>query len=560
MLAAMGCYAQTQPGSSCRNPLTLGREYSDSITQPGAVWYVGNTFDLPLTMRFYPHNNEDAPPTIKMDFSCTPGVYEDSIICSIFCHPTSAYMTLPHTATPDRKVDGSQVYYEIAMGEFYLNKLLQAGISYNVQVFVEVTYHGCGRITLTPDAEFSQCMETDNWLLLGHKAQVEANDTETYFVAPYTNWVNDSIRYIWIGTAPATITVGTTCDYDPLDVMDAHRVDAMQMKANDTVKQSNELIQEYMAYMHNASNTAKGGMFYVKAVSAEPGILKVERIPMIAPEGGAIALEYNTTDTLTGNDSTTVYAMPMTWTGNTRFDTPTDHVFTMHVGLAPDFKTSNAIAMYAFKKNGEGHWLGLLEEEMAALWAQTTENYLYVRFACTANTTITPTIWVPSDCIESTIALDKNAEVKVSSAKTIYRLYLNDWIGGDMSIRWDKTAQCKVLFSGICTIGTNGNDDSLLDYCELDGTQKTYQITAADMAYWEYETEEDGYIYVRFYSKEEGGTAVLTSTAPQETDPIPCLINSNEETLLVPAKRFENGQVIIIRGGERYSILGIKEK
>ena len=162
MLAAMGCYAQTQPGSSCRNPLTLGREYSDSITQPGAVWYVGNTFDLPLTMRFYPHNTEDAPPTLKMDFSCTPGVYEDSIICSIFCHPTSAYMTLPHTATPDRKVDGSQVYYEIAMGEFYLNKLLQAGISYNVQVFVEVTYHGCGRITLTPDAEFSQCMETDN--------------------------------------------------------------------------------------------------------------------------------------------------------------------------------------------------------------------------------------------------------------------------------------------------------------------------------------------------------------------------------------------------------------
>ena len=228
-MVVVSAFAQT--GKTCANPIPLGKNYSATITQAGTVWYVANTFDLPLTVRFYPSKVSDQLPEVQMDFSCTPGVYEDSIICALFCYDQGGYLMLPHTATLTTKTENGQTYYEVSMGEFYRDMLLRAGISYNVQVYVKVTYYGKGTINLTPDVEFSQCMETDKWLLLGVPQSVAPNDEETYFIAPYSNWSTDSIRYIWEGESPATVVLGTTCSFEPMNALDAQRVDVWTMAA-----------------------------------------------------------------------------------------------------------------------------------------------------------------------------------------------------------------------------------------------------------------------------------------------------------------------------------------
>ena len=144
-----------QSGASCEDPIPLGRDYSATISGAGFKWYVANTFDLPLTVKFYPRNNSDPAPEILLDFGCTSGDYDDPILCNLFCYNQSSFIYLPHTATPTQKTDdNNRVYYEIAMGENYRNMLLQAGLSYDVEVYVKVTYYGRGDITLTPDAEF----------------------------------------------------------------------------------------------------------------------------------------------------------------------------------------------------------------------------------------------------------------------------------------------------------------------------------------------------------------------------------------------------------------------
>ena len=84
--------------------------------------------------------------------------------------------------TPTGKTDSEgHVYYELEIGEFYRDQLLRAGISYNIQVYVEVTYFGGGSINVAPD-KLSQCMDTDKWLLLGVTRTVEANDNELHVV------------------------------------------------------------------------------------------------------------------------------------------------------------------------------------------------------------------------------------------------------------------------------------------------------------------------------------------------------------------------------------------
>ena len=123
-------YAQFQPGSSCQNPITLTNDYNASISGAGTVWYVANTFDLPLTVKFYPTNNSDPKPDIEMDFSCTPGVYSDTILCSFFCSSNSVYISMPYNPENDvrQKTDGQgHVYYEVAMGECRY-QLQRAGI------------------------------------------------------------------------------------------------------------------------------------------------------------------------------------------------------------------------------------------------------------------------------------------------------------------------------------------------------------------------------------------------------------------------------------------------
>ena len=509
---------RAQAGLSCAYPIPFGKNYSASIPGPCSQWYVGNTFDLPLTVKFYPANDSDPAPDIKLDLSCTPGVYEDEIVCSIFCSNQSAYISLPYQITPTGKTDSEgHTYYELELGEFYRDQLLRAGISYNIEVYVEVTYKGGGSINITPNELFSRCMDTDKWLLLGVTRSVAANDDETYFVAPYANWTTDSVRYVWSGMQPATLAIGTTCDFTP-DPSDSRCIEIVHMNAQDTLKHSNAKIVTMQSYALSTTNPVPGAMFYVKAVSDAPGTLKVEHIPTAELNVDAEELVYDQSADISANDFNALYAIPKSWTSATRFDTPTDRIFKMYIGTTPEFGKQDAIATYQFNKSEDGHWFGLTEADMTALWQQTTDKYLYVRFECSANTTVTPSEWTVSDCIGTSTVLEKNTTVALGArSKVKYRIYFNDWKDGNITFTWDKTTLCKVLVSGSCTIGTS-DDGSLIAYRELKDDNLTTQISAEELNNWASAVDGDGYIYMRYYSN-SSGNMTISSTAPEEEDP-----------------------------------------
>lgn len=544
VMAGMAAYA-AQPGAICTTARPIGEDFREEISGPSVVWYKAWTFDLPLTVYFAPKNESDPAPEVEMDFTCTPGVYTDSILCSLFCKnggSSGIDFGLPHKPTlqTDRLPDGTFVYY-LSLGKKYRDLLLQMGISDNLAVFVKVTYKAAGVISIAPNDLFANCMDGHKFIQLGDTVRVKTRDKSRHVIVPYVQWQEDSIRYVWDGSQPVTIAISYACDIDPTDNGDERILDFYTLQPKDTLKLTSP---ELKYYVKEADSEA--GMFYAKFYSEGTGTMKIERVPQAPPKGGATLLRYDRT---TQVDTAKLYAIPYTWTTATRFDVPTDHIFRMYVGTVHDFKKTEAIATYQFSRSNAGHWLGLVADDMQALWAQAVGQYLYIRFECTAKTSITPTIWRPSDCVVGSTLLEKNKTYTINSkSTTIYRIYYPDWQGGDMSVAWNQNAECKWLISGDCEISTNQNAASVIDYTIMQ-SKTTYTKAASRIANrWEPNVDPDGFIYMRFYTtKSGGGQITVTTTAPDEEDPAPITYPAATISVLCDGEPTADGQAYIVR-------------
>lgn len=544
LMAGMAMYAAL-PGTTCSTAIAIDDNFRREISGPKTEWYSAWTFNLPLTVYFVPQNESDPAPEVEMDFTCTPGIYTDSILCSLFCKTGGSSgidMKMPHkpNLSTDRLSDGTFVYY-LSLGKKYRDLLLQMGITNDLEVFVKVKYNSAGVISIAPDDMFTNCMDGHKFMQLGDTVKVISEDKNRHVIVPYVQWQEDSIRYIWDGTASVEVAVGNVCDYDPIDGTNPNRLDYFVLQPKDTLKLTSSEIKHYV---HEAESEA--GMFYAKFYTKGTGTIKIERVPQDPPQGGATLLKY---DRATPIDTAKRYAIPYTWTTATRFDVPTNHIFRMYIGTTHDFAKADAIATYQFSRCDAGHWLGLQDAEMQALWTHTQAQYLYLRFECTAETSLTPTKWYPSDCYTKSTPLEKGKTYNINSnSSTIYRIYYPDWQGGDMSVAWNQNAECKWLISGNCEISTNQNAASVIDYTIMQ-SKTTYTKAASRIANrWEPNVDPDGFIYMRFYTtKSGGGQITVTTTAPDEEDPAPIIYPSATISVVCDGEPTSAGQRLIVR-------------
>ena len=529
-LLALGLYSSgfAKQGDKCSDPIVLVPSYQETITTACTKWYIANTFDLPMAIDFYPSNSSSPAPELYLDFSCTPGVYDDPILCGLFCSSNSAYISLPYHETPPMSYDGNgNARYHVEFGTFYRDLLLKQGIDYNVPVYIKVVYSGSGSLQMDPDP-FNNCMDGHKFMHLGDTVNVKTRDKDRHVIVPYVQWQFDSIRYVWTGTTPCTLAIGNTCGFDPTDAGDEAIMDGGVLQPGGQFKVSSALLMRYVSDQVNYPNDA--GMYFAKFYSDAPGVMKIEQIPAPPPGGGAIVLKYGVTTRVNKNDTATVYAMPDSWIQAMQFTTPTDHIFKMYIGQTPGFYTTDAVATYQFDKTADGHVLSLFESDLTSIWTHKKkgENYLYVRFECTDNTTVLPVLWTPSDCMTKAerIVADKQFEVGAKS-KAIYSLYYEEWRGGDMSVAWTSAqSTCPFFIADTCDV-PNANTGRVF-YTGTAPKRGTVTVPQATVESWAPYVDPDGYLYIRFYSQAKAKITVST-TAPEEEDP-QC---SPEDSILV---------------------------
>lgn len=513
-------------GSSCYKAIPLGKDYKINITGPKTVWYSAWTYDLPLSVYFIPEKETDPAPEVMMDFGCTPGIYGDPILCMLFCKGATMAKEIPsYPKLSTTEVDGKFAYY-LSMGKKYRDLLLKMGIDYNVEVFVKVTYHAPGHMEIAPDDMFSNCMDSVKFMHLGDTVQVKAKDTERHVVVPYVQWKNENIVYKWEGTKPCHIILTSDCRSDVFaDGLDENILKFWDLEPGTESLMTKAQIKHYVDFVDN-----EAGMFFVKCYSEEKGVLSIVREPVPPARGGAVMLNYDQEQILMANDTNALFAISQDFEDGTKFSVPTNHIFRMYIDSTPNFEPSKALFTYTFNRvDTGGHDLRLTKDEITKLWAKKNKNdrYLYIRFGCTARTTLTPTLWSPSECETKTKLIVKNDSVNLRNPTyytDYYRIKYVDWVGADMVFTWYvKAASCDVAIADSCEFAVQNNDPHVRYFFTAQKKTSTavrpYTVPKEDVAQWKEYVDEDGFLYLRFNSNKYTGYMTIKSDAPAEQDP-----------------------------------------
>ena len=502
-----------QSGLTCEDPIPVNSDYVGRVDGPCTLWYTAGSYDLPLKVHFIPDaDNSTWGPEVEVDFTCTPGVYDDPKLDSLLTMVADFDVSFPVEFLCNLVTSNGKNEWDLSINENYRETLAEYGITYNLQAFVKVVFEEAGVVSLRPDSAFQACMENTPKINLGDTIEILPNDSNSAYIFSYTEWQEDSIRFVWVGDEPARVHLATVdCEFVPvenngfiwnrIDLVDGtpYKLYSEQMKAD-------------------IKKNKAGGLYYGKIISPVAGKFVVEKIPMNAAQGGATLLEYGQTVQV---NTDALYCFPRTWTA-TSFVSSTDFILTMYASPSYDFAfDSQDCFVYTFSKNGEtGRVLNLSTTEMSSLTGMAKDDYVYVRFACNAPISITPEKWETTECADQSTLIRPNEAFGVfaRSSKTIFRIRYEDWVGYDLSIQWGGSVKLPTYIADACSYTLSSNNSHVLQYAEIK-SGGTFDISAATIDTWASRVDEDGYLYVRFNPTNQG-PVLFASTKPEDVDPI----------------------------------------
>lgn len=506
---AVAMMAQT--GLTCQDAIPVDSNYVGAVDGPCELWYTAYTYDLPLNVYFLP-DAENSPygPDVYVDFTCETGKYEDPNIADLVTSVTGFGYDLPLEFMCNDVIREGRKAYDLNIGKFYRDQLTEFGINYNVQAFVKVTYHEGGRISFRPDTLFKNCMENSHYIELGDTLNIEADDSQSVFVAALPDWKKDSIRFVWDGAEPLRMFFATTeCNFTPSTTSD-YLYKYYDIVAGTPLK----MYSEDMSKDIDASKD--GGIFYVKMLSSSAGRLIVEKIPMDLPKGNAILLEYDQPVNVAANDQS-LYAFKKTWreatsfVGTESFEIQVSNSHLFDVAISGTF-----VNTYKSSLLNDTHTAGFTSAEMKTITSKAKDNYIYIRFVGSQDNTITPQYWNISECIDNTICIVPEVSFSITKGgSTVYRFAYSDIKGYDLTIEWGAASKMYLYFGDTCSFSMSSSDSHVI-YEEYYSRKGTRLVEAATISSWEQYVDADGYLYARFDPSRTGSVIFKLSKPMNE--------------------------------------------
>lgn len=521
VLMATTAVAQTTLGQSCDNPIPVNKNYEGTISEPGEYWFTAWSYDLPLNVHFTPENdNSQLSPEVYVDFTCTPGVYDDYKLDSVINGVTSFGVELPVEFMCTAINRGDKVEWDLSIGSFYRDNLTECGITYNVQAMVNVYFPEAGTISLKPDTTFTSCMDNSEYVTLGQTFDILANDSDRVFVLPYSEWKKDSVQFAWEGDGSATIWVASlNCDFYPSSG------NGFVWTHYDIAGDNPHVLS--ISDISDAIKNQGGGVFFAKVLSENVGKLTIQKAPLSPIQGGATLLEYG--KTVEVNDTNQLFCFPRTWKAS-EFVASTGYVMTMYAANHIEFTPSaNTLSYYPFFKDNEDRKLQLSNTDISQLLSNAKDDYIYIRFKCSRPTKLTPMAWAPTSCANQSILINsgKLMSVPSQSKDLLYRLRYEDWKGADINITWNNNKKSlPVYVASVCNFTLSSTAPNVLSFRKCE--RGTTVITSDVVDLWATGVDEDGFVYIRM-NPQAAGKSSFTSTRPIEEDPVnPCVANSIE--------------------------------
>ena len=502
VLFATSMMAQT--GLTCEDAIPVDKNYRATIDGPCEIWYTASTYDLPIHVYFSPVvDDSDWGPEVQVDLTCVPGVYEDRKIDSLINLVSDFEVSFPLEFLSELVVRNGKNEWDLSVSKTYRDNMAEFGVTYPVQAFVKVTYFEAGTVSLTPDTAFTSCMDNATHVKLSDTIDIAANDAERVFVFPYSDWQEDSIRFVWTGEQPAAVYVAVQeCNFTA-------------SATNPYVFDNFTIAQDVPHKMYSEGMKAdidkqkEGGIYYAKVVAPCAGEFVVEQIPLSEIEGGAQLLEYGQEVPISAV-SEQLYCFPKTWTA-TEFSAPIAGNVQLFVSTTYDFEASaddsNVLKVYDLELINGQRQLQFSTKEMATLTARAEGDYMYIRMLSSEPTDLSINEWIVSDCADNSTLIYPNVERSVASKSynTIYRLRYDEFKGCSITITWSGNSTLPIFLSEDCTSGLLTHNEKLLLYPAPAIARKSQlTIDVATVNSWASRIDEDGFMYVWFNPSNTG--------------------------------------------------------
>ena len=560
LIALAGTYAYAQ--SFCHLAQPVGTHYEDTIESAGVYYYSAWTYDLPMDVYITsldPTCSE--PPQVWADLTCNPGVYDDPNVQDLVRDTAKYGISVPMALGCETTFENGHYVHHLKLGKSYRNRLQLIGVDYNVEAYVKVVIPCAGVALLEQDTSSQACFRDARWLRLVDSTHVLAYDTLTSYIFPYKDWLveTDSMALYWEGTQDARVWIGESCEFQA-DVQ--HAWDFYDLPANGEIHLSKSVLSNAA---RNAPDSA--GFLFARVVCPEEGRLFTH--PLIPELKGATLLRYNTPETVSVSD-TAVYCFPaewktVEWVANTR------KVVKLYLYASPE---GEPIDTFKFDlQDSVRRVLNWSKLEMNAIREKATEALLYVRFDCSREEfKLTPyDLSAASSCVESSSRLRPGKNGAIGRTQ-ILRLFYEDVEGYPLQIccvNADANDRQNLFVADTCEFTLRWNTNATKKRCVLYKQTAyggdTWTVDSATIASWKGRIDPDGYLYFRGTAT---GTITVTTDKPEEQDPegddpedpepgddttTGWISNAEKQEC---RKILHNGQIIIIRAGNTYTITG----
>ena len=551
---SVGLFAQEPDGLTCETAIPVDTSFTGSIPAPGVYYYSAWTYDLPLACYFYPEDDNVSELYLDVDFTCTPGVYDDPKIEDLLNASIGWGVEMPIRFDDfEQGTDEyGRTYYTLAIQETYRELMANFGVSYNVQALIKVTTSSAGDIHMAPDTTFKACVENSIWLTLPDTAFTGVMNNDESYVLPLADWDNDSIRFRWTGKqAPVQVWIGDKCGFDLSLTGSNCAVDYFQLQPDagngeNIYEMSRQMIWDMINLLE------KGGIYYVRIVSTEDAELIIEKQTVDGPLANAIELELDVPAKVAAQDNEQVYYFPTDWKArNLEFVSSVATPVTAYVysSIDDNGQVSNLIGAYDFVTFASDARWQMSEKEMGNLCNNVKDEYVYVTFVSAKPTTITPLRWSVCECVKKSTEINASDSVRIlaKTSSTAYRINYAEWSVRDVKIYWKSIGDMKAYLADTCGGFTlRPTNEHVLLYNEYvinrNGTTDTLTITAEEMKAFADRVDENGYLYFRFNSNSYGDLLVSSVLVDAPT-PTPDSVYTSFDAAVCFGESYEwNGQ------------------
>lgn len=566
---AMVAMAQND-GSVCEKAIYVDSTLVQKVEANTRYWFTANTDDLPLTIYFFPDIETEESPEVYVDFTCTPGVYEDKALKEIIDFAISIGMYFPLGAMLDTiTIDDQKAFTMTCEREIY--ELLAAlGIDYGIQAYVSFESVVSGTIQMSNIKTMTLCSDIHQRVELRDTLYLLSNKENLYYF-PVEEWQGKNMSFTWTGTSPICAYLETDCDFDTL-------TSAYTYKFNDQVDGYYTQQVGYLS-INNYIRENEDGNMYVKFVTPEDGKVYVTdyvdhgtvTINTCIKNVKSTAIDFPVTEmAMEATIPSKAYRIEsdklknkdvrLTWTSAE--NQLAVAYFANFCGF--ELKASDPDVVdtihFAYNEDLQAMVADIPMERMNRIVNRNTDGWLFMQiyrqeagtFAWDTYENIQP------DCDTKSLLLMPNDSIYMPAENhnASYKMQVGNWIEYRHSLKWTGNRQAYVFIADTCSFPLAPYNMHVGKYLVIEPNDSVVlSVEEMDMLSQQYVDPHDN-LYLRLRSSAEG--ALVTRQLPKETGLFNNIVISGRNARLVVIKQSLYVEISDANTTEYFDLMGRK--